>query len=283
MSIENLGELKDIPVSELFIDHEWNHRGRVAPIDVIDLAKSIERDGLQSPINVQPYADPSHPGLKYKVVDGHRRAMSFHVLKRKEIPAFVKVYENDLAARSQSLIANIQRKNLNIKQEAQALKPFLDAYWGENELADHFSQSRGWVKIRIMLLNLDERVQDYAAAGLITQEHIKVLQGKSVDAQMAFIREVKEAKAKGEKIILEKTIKKVNPHEKKIRGREEIFTKISEIYGTGVPMGLWSRCLSWAAGQITEYELMKDIEEWAIENGKPYRIPNEMLVAQFAA
>lgn len=283
MNNPELGTLTDIRLDELMVDHDWNHRGHVAPIDVIDLAKSIERDKLQTPITVQPWSDPKNLKIKYKVVAGHRRATACKlILKWEKIPAFVKVYENQIAARTASLIENLQRKELNIKQEAHALKTYTDAYWSEEEIANHLSQSRGWVKIRLQLLNLCDKVQDYAAAGLITQEHIRHMQGKSEDSQLAFIREVKEAKAKGEKVLIEKPVKKTNPHVLKPRSREEIFEKMTELYGIFGQMDFWSRCMSWCAGQITEYELMKDVQRWAEENGHSYRIPTTMLMAKLA-
>jgi len=283
MTDPNLGTLIKIAFSELLIDHEFNHRGRVAPIDVLDLAKSIERDGLQTPISVQPWTDPTDPKIKYRVVAGHRRATACKlILKWDMIPCFVKVYQNQLAAKTASLIENLQRKELNIKQEAHAIKVFSDAYWSENEIADHLSQSRGWVKVRLQLLTLCDKVQDYAAAGLLTQEHIRLLQGKSESQQLEFVREVKEAKAKGEKVLIEKPIKKTNPHVLKPRNREEIFEKISELYSIFSEMGLWARCMSWCAGQITEYELMKDVEKLAAQQGLNYRIPAAMLAEKIA-
>jgi ParB/RepB/Spo0J family partition protein len=278
-----LGTLTKIRCDELFIDHDFNHRGTVAPIDVIDLAKSIEKDGLQSPIIVQPWTDKNDPKIRFKVVAGHRRSMAVkRILKRETIDGFIRVYKNQLEAQTASLIENLQRQDLNIKQEAHAIKAYDDAYWSEQEIADHLSQSRGWVKIRLQLLTLCDKVQDYAAAGLLTQEHIRHLQGKSESFQLEFVREVKEQKAKGEKLVIEKPVKKINPHVLKPRGREETFEKITELYGIFGEMGLWARCMSWCAGQITEYELMRDVERMAKEEGLNYRIPAAMLAAKLA-
>ena len=42
-------------VKEIYCDHDFNCRGQVAPIDVIDLAKSIELTGLLQPITIQSF------------------------------------------------------------------------------------------------------------------------------------------------------------------------------------------------------------------------------------
>jgi ParB/RepB/Spo0J family partition protein len=283
MSDSTLGTLIDVNCDELLIDHDFNHRGLVVKMDVDDLARSIKRDGLLTPITVQPWTDPRNPKIKYKVVAGHRRSVAVKsVLKLPTISAFVKVYVDQLAARTASLIENLQRKELNIKQEAHGIKPFIEAYWSEQQVADHLSQSRGWVKIRLQLLNLCDKVQDYAAAGLITQEHIRHLQGKSETQQLEFVREVKEQLAKGEKLVIEKPVKAVNPHVKKQRTRPEIFEKMTELYGIFGSMEFWAKCMSWCAGEITEYELMREVERWAKDNGHAYRIPHAMLAAKLA-
>ncbi len=276
----DMGTLVDVPLKELYIDHDFNHRGNIAPIDVADFARALDKEGLQNPITVRPYSNPAFPQYKYTVVSGHRRSMAFKILKRETIPGFVKLYSNEFEARKASLIENIHRKDLNIKQEAHALKIYLDAFWSENDIAEFVGQSRGWVRIRVMLLNLPEKIQDIAAAGLITQEHIKQMQGKSESQMFEFVRMIKEAKERGEKITPDTKPKAINPHALKPKGREEVFAKITELYEIMGGMGFWARCMSWCAGQISEYELMKDVETWAQENGKSYRIPNEMLLAK---
>lgn len=273
-------DIINVPLSELYVDNEFNSRGQVVPMDVIDLAKSIEHDGLQTPITVQPWTIKTNDKIKYRVVAGHRRTIAFKVLKRESIPAILRLDLDDLAARKFNIIENLHRKNLNIKQEAHALVAFTKAGWSENEIAEQFNQSRGWVKVRLMLLSLPDDIQDVAAAGLITQEHIKMLYGKPKDQMYDFVREVKEAKARGEKIVIEKPVRDVNPHVKRQRNRAEIFEMISQLYDiTG--MALHTRALAWAAGEISEYEFMKSVEEYCHENELDYVVPNEMLAARF--
>lgn len=280
-TMQDIGTPIDVPLSELFIDHNFNVRGQIAPIDVAEFAKALDRDGLQQPITVRKYNNPTQPNLKYQVVAGHRRTMAFNLLKRKTIPAFLRTFEDELKAKTYSFIENLHRKDLNIKQEANGLKPYLEAYWSEGQIAEHLNQSRGWVKVRNMLLTMHDKIQDYAAAGLITQEHIKMMYGQSESKQFEFIKTVKEAKARGEKVVIDKPVKKTNPHTLKPKGREEIFELITRIYEV-MPMGFWSRCMSCCAGQISEYELMKEVELWAIENGHPYRVPLSMVAERLA-
>lgn len=275
-----MGELKDIPLTELFLDNSFNSRGPIVPIDVAEFARSLEKEKLQNPITVQPWQDPTNPNIKYRIISGHRRTLAFKILKRTSIPAIVRHdLLTDLDARKANLVENLHRKQLNIKQEAHALKPFFDASWTEMEIASHLEQSRGWVKIRQMLLTLPEDIQDVAAAGLINQEHIRQMYGKPKEQQYEFVREVKEAKARGEKITIEKPEKKINPHDKVVRTRRQMFEMIERLIGIA-GAGLHTRALAWAAGEISEYELMKDFKKYCDMIDVPYEIPNEMVMAR---
>lgn len=276
-----LGEIVDLPIKEIFLDQEFNCRGYVAPIDVVEFAQQLARDKLQNPIQVQYWSDPKHPEYKYRIIAGHRRTLAFRINKKETIPAIVrKDIITNLDAKKANLIENLHRKNLNIKQEAHAIQAFDQAGWPEVMISEQTGQSRGWVKVRLQLLTLPDDIQDVAAAGLLTQEHIKMLYGRPREAQYEFVKEVKEAKARGEKIEIEKPLKKINPHERKFRPQAEIRAKLVEIYAiTG--MGLHTRCMAFCAGDISEYDLMKSIEDWAKENGIEYKVPEEMVAARF--
>lgn len=269
----------ELPTSEVYIDHSFNCRGPVVPIDVIDLAEDIKLNGLATPITVQPWTRPDLPKIKYRVIAGHRRATAIiKLLKLPTIAAFVKEYVNEVQAKTDSLRENLHRKDLNIKQEAHALKVYLDQFYPIEEIAKLLNQSRGWVDIRLKLLNLCDRVQDYAAAGLITQEHIKCLQGKTETQQLEFVREVKEHKERGDTLVLEKPKPKKSAHQKYQPNKEEIFEVISHFFDTGYSMGFWSRCLAWSAGQISKYELLKEFREECHKEGINYEIPDEILL-----
>jgi len=56
-----------------------------------------------------------------------------------------------------------------------------------------------------------------------------------------------------------------------------MITRLYEIIG----MGLHTRALSWSSGQISEYEFLKDIEKYCIENGLEYRVPMSMMLEKF--
>lgn len=274
--------VQPIPMDEIFHDSDFNCRGRIAPIDVIDLAKDIAERGLDQPIVLKPFTDPAKPKLKYKIVAGHRRHMAFKVNNSTHIPAYVRPDLTELQARMLNLRENLHREELNVKQEAHALKFFLDYKQGETErnlfteadLSDIFGQSRGWVQIRKLVLDLPESIQDEAAAGLLTQEQIRtVAKIKNKNDQFELVRKIKERKLKGEKIKLTPSVKRPSDVMKaKERKKPEIEEMMGIIYDIIGP-GLATRFGAWCAGNISTVALYSSIQQHCEENDLPFKMP----------
>lgn len=268
----------EIPMGEIFCDDEFNCRGPIPPIDVVDLARSIAEKGLQQPITVQPW--DRHPPQKYRIVSGHRRFNAFRVNQAKTIPAIVRQGLDELMARQLNLEENLKRKDLNLLQESKALQPFMRAGWTEKEMAERFNQSRGWVQARVALLSLPEEIQQEAAAGFLTQEHVKQLKSiKSRDEQFAAVKRIKQSKLLGEKKKIRAAPKKQNPLQKRRREPSEIFDMMERFMDVLGP-GFYSRCMAWCAGEISDFELMRDFKDYARDHhGVEWSIPQDVLHA----
>jgi len=271
-----MAELRDFEISEIYSDADFNCRGKIAPIDVIDLAQSIERNGLQNPILIQPYTHPTDHKIKYRIVSGHRRYAAVLILGWKKIEAIIREGLDDVHARLLNLEENLKRKDLNILQEAKALVPLMRAGLSQEDIAEETGTSRGWVQARVALLYLPEEIQQEAAAGFLNQDQIKSLKSMSREEQFEMVKKIKTAREKGEKI--RRTPKKKNPLERRQRVNTEIFDKIEHVEEV-VGMGFWTRCMAWCAGTISDLELERDLKEFAEERGKRHEIPKEMLSA----
>lgn len=268
-----------LQMAELHADEEFNCRGEIAPIDVTDLSRSMDAHGLQQPIEVQPYSEEMQKktGKKYRIVCGHRRHKAATLLKWATIPGIVKHNLTEAEARIRNLSENLNRKDLNIMQEARALKNLKDAGLSQDDVGKELNKSRGWVQIRFMLLDLQHEIQAEAAAGLLNQEQIReiyTLRGDP-DAQADMVRTIKEARERGEKPAKIK-VKTRNIHSKTMRSRTEIFVMIDHLIDTLKP-SFATRCLAWAAGEISEHELHLEIAEEAKKQGKRYEIPTEAV------
>lgn len=268
--------VRDIPMDEIFADTEFNCRGAISPIDVIDLSRDIQENGLQNPILVQPYSSPEHPGKKYRIVSGYRRHKAAIVMEWKTIPCNVREGLTDIQARVLNLSENVNRKDLNILEEAKAINNLIIAGMTQEEIGKAVHQSRGWAQVRIYLLTLPTEIQAEAAAGLLTYNQIRELYTMSSNAdRYEAVKKIKDAKERGEKT---PKLRKPNTNTlvKKKRERAEIFAMMDHIQ-TYVGNNFGTRCLAWAAGEISDNDVFRDVKELADEEGVNYEIPREAL------
>lgn len=258
---------------------EMNCRGKITPIDVVDLAKDIKLRGLIQPIAVAPYDEAKRleTGKDWRLLAGFRRFMAHRVNEEKEIACVIRQITNELDALTFNLAENIKRKDLNILQEAKAIKRLRDLGVPETEAATRLDASRGWVQVRFMLLGLPEEVQKEAEAGIVTQENIRQLYTiyhKTGDKEQIFeaVRQIKGAKIRGRtiKIVANKEAAK---RQKKHRSRPEIFELMEHLQET-VGNGFHTRALAWAAGEISNEDLYYSIKVFAEKQGIDYNIPN---------
>jgi ParB family transcriptional regulator, chromosome partitioning protein len=272
-------QITHLPVDEIWPDPDFNCRGSIAPIDVVDLAKDIESKGLQQPIVVQSLPENHRMrsrGKNWKVVCGHRRHRAFQVLKRDTIPCVVNNNLTDVQALLINLGENIHRKDLNILQEAQALQRLKNAGMPITEVATQLEKSTIWVRVRFILLELPVEIQTAAATGLISQQQLMEIYGeRDPEKRLEMARKIKEAKIRGEKAPNLKKDKKRNIFKSKVRNvhdmewmQDHIRESIGNNFGT--------RVLAWAMGVIPDLELFHDIKGIADKADIDYDIPYEV-------
>lgn len=261
-------DVQPLLVKEIYADPEFNCRGQVVPFDVVELAKSIEQNGLAQPIVVQPYDNPPY---KWRVVMGHRRLKAHEVLRRATIQASIRPDLTDIQARAMNLIENLERKDLTLMQEARALSKF--KHLGQDEIAKMLGQSRGWVQVRAMALHLEPAIQAEIDAGFINQAQIREIYSiPSNEGKAAVVREIKDAKIRGEKRTYgpKSNVKKLT--EKRVRTVPELY-RMQDAIREAIGNNFATRCLAYAAGEISEMELYEDLKVEADNLGIPYSVP----------
>lgn len=267
-----------IPIGKIYSDDGFNCRGSITPIDVVDLARSIKTNGLQFPISVQPREDVKTfvpDQFSFRTVAGHRRLKACKVLGWETIPAFIRLGLTEIAARILNLSENFDRKDLNILQEALALKGLYEAGLPRDTVARELNKSSSWVQVRYNLLDLPPEIQQEAAAGILNQYQIKQLYSLDTHEEMfEAVKKIKEAKIRGEKVDNVGKKKKYAITTKKVRLRPEMFDMM-ELMAKSIGYGLHTRVLAWGTGEITTAELFQDIKEYADETGSTFNPPNE--------
>ena len=247
-----------IPATTIYYDAAFNCRGEVTLQSVRELADSIAQAGrLICPLAVQPWTGES--GCEYRLIVGHRRFRAVTAfLKWTEIPAYICEGLSDHEARMLNVVENLQRKSLNILEEARAIQNLYPKGASVREAARELKQPTKWVYIRVRLLRMPEEVQQKAAAGLLSQANLDQLIGiKSAKEQVLAACQIVEARQRGKgKSLpgLDQTYKRsrvrprkeINQHDRTNAGRRH--RRAADARGRLV------------RGQIPDGELLKEIE-----------------------
>ncbi len=259
----NTPEMQLLKIDDIDVDDEFNCRGKLMPIDVESLAKDIEANGLHQPVVVMPYneSERAAKGKQYKLLAGFRRTYAHIILKRVDILAVVKQWMDGIECRILNLSENLKRKDLNILQEALALKALKDAGVPRDQVAERVGMSSSWVQSRWAVLDLPDDVQKIAAAGLINQYHMKKLAGmrKEPEKLYATVREIKQRLEKSQNIddIIKR--KPVPPAERRKRTTHEIEAMRDMLLGV-LGSNPYSRAMAWVAGGLSDIELYDTVK-----------------------
>lgn len=263
-------ETREIPLQDIFSDSVFNCRGEIAPLDVIDLAKDIERNTLQFPITVQPWEKEDY---KYRIIAGHRRFAAFKILNCKTIPAMIKEGLSEVQASLLNLNENLKRKDLNILEEAKAVNRLHRLGLTQDVIALELNMSHSWVQVRVALLKLPQDIQKEASLGHLNQYQIKQLASmKSQNQQYEAVRKIKNAKLRGERGIDVGKKPHEKPFQRKRRSKTQVQEMMDHLMGS-IGHNLAVRTLAWANGAISSVELFIDIKRFAKENGIEYKMP----------
>ncbi|MCL2860416.1 MAG: ParB/RepB/Spo0J family partition protein [Oscillospiraceae bacterium] len=134
-----------------------------------ELANSIKKYGVIQPIVV------SKNGDYYEIIAGERRWRAAKIAGLKELPAVI-MEADDRKKREIALVENIQREDLNPIEKSRSIKALLDEYdLTQEEVGEILGKKRSTITNSLRLLNLDERVIQFALEGKLTEGHCKSL------------------------------------------------------------------------------------------------------------
>lgn len=133
--------LKEIPIKQIQVWKEAQAR-KLDRVGISELSKSIKTEGLQNPPMVQK------EGNLYLLMSGQRRLAALKRLGAKKIPVLVltRKTEYDIPdAKAASVVENIHRKNMNVKDMADACA-FLAGQMGKSKAAQSLGLSMSTFK-----------------------------------------------------------------------------------------------------------------------------------------
>ena len=111
------------------------------------------------------------------IIAGERRWRAAKGIGLKEVPCIIKHYTGKQLLEV-SLIENLQRRDLNVIEEAKAYKYLIDQYnVTQEQISEALGKSRSYIANILRLLRLDERVINYIVEGKISGGHGRAILG----------------------------------------------------------------------------------------------------------
>lgn len=174
---------------------------RTSMTDIEELAVSIQVNGVLTPITLTTNGtngdgvstNGDHP---YKVVAGHRRRAAIAWLAEQgrinpddyEIPALVRVDLQDATRIQAMVVENIQRQDLNPIEEANGYARLRDEFGlRQDDIAERVGRHQSHVSKRMLLLNLEPRLQAHVAKGTLVVETAQLLAKLDPETQVELI------------------------------------------------------------------------------------------------
>jgi len=175
---EKTQDLQTLPI-EFLQRGKYQPRKDMNPEALQELADSIKAQGIIQPIVVRLIADE-----QYEIVAGERRWRAAQLAALQEIPVVIKDID-DRAAMAVALIENIQREDLNVLEESEALKRLVDEFdMTHQQAADAVGKSRAMISNLLRLLDLPNELKKLLAKGLIEMGHARALLTLEHDRQI---------------------------------------------------------------------------------------------------
>ncbi|ALR16899.1 ParB/RepB/Spo0J family partition protein [Vibrio natriegens] len=163
------GELIELAIGQLQ-PGVYQPRKDMAPEALEELAASIQSQGIIQPIVVRQVNSG-----QYEIIAGERRWRAAKQAGLKRVPCLVKKVE-DRAAIAMALIENIQREDLNVIEEAQALERLQDEFTlTHQQVSDVIGKSRTTVSNLLRLNQLELEVKRLVADKKLEMGHARAL------------------------------------------------------------------------------------------------------------
>lgn len=172
------GELSDFPMAaqsvvlidrELIVPNPAQPRCEFTKERIESLADSIARHGILNPLLVR------RVGETYELIAGERRLRAAQIAGLTRVPCIIREScETDSAILA--IIENLQREDLNMFEEADAIRSLIETYGLTQEsAAGHLSCSQSYVANKLRLLKLLPLERRVILENGLTERHARAL------------------------------------------------------------------------------------------------------------
>ncbi len=144
-----------------------------------ELSRSIQKYGVLQPLLVSKMEEQSSRGLNvyYQLIAGERRLRASQLAGLAQVPVVIRDDFNSKSLKLEvALIENVQRKDLNPVEEAEAYDRLIKEFkLTQQDVANKVGKSREVVANAIRLLNLPKDIKESLRSGILTRAHARAL------------------------------------------------------------------------------------------------------------
>lgn len=144
-------------------------RKQFADDALLRLADSIRQHGVLQPLSVRQNRD------RFTLVAGERRLRAAVICGLKDVPCVI-LETDDKTSAELAIIENIQREDLNMFEEAEAIRLLMENYGLTQEnIARKLSCSQSYVANKLRLLKLSPQCRQILTEANLTERHARAL------------------------------------------------------------------------------------------------------------
>tara|TARA_B100000941_G_C28484940_1_gene544419 strand:- start:434 stop:1282 length:849 start_codon:yes stop_codon:yes gene_type:complete len=139
-----------------------------------ELSNSIKERGIIQPLIVRKSEDEIN---RYELIAGERRLQAAQTAGLHEVPVLI-IKADNLKSLELAIIENVQRKDLNVIEEAKGYKRLIDEFSYDQEKVSKFiGKSRSYIANSLRVLSLPDFIIKLIEEEKLTFGHAKILVG----------------------------------------------------------------------------------------------------------
>ena len=156
------------------IPNKYQPRKKFEKESLEELTKSIKERGIIQPLIVRISENQKN---KYELIAGERRLQASQTAGLHEVPVII-IDADNLKSLELAIIENVQRKDLNVIEEAQGYKRLIEEFGYDQEKVSKFiGKSRSHITNSLRILSLPRTIIELIENEKLTLGHAKVLVG----------------------------------------------------------------------------------------------------------
>lgn len=161
-----------------------------------DLAESIRQYGILQPLVVSRVEKETPDGglkTEYELIAGERRLRASKLAGLVQVPAIIRVGDDNMMKLEIAIIENLQREDLNPVERARAFARLVEEFkFTHTQIGQKMGKSREYVSNSLRLLLLSEEILNALSAGKISEGHTRPLMMLNTrpEEQMTLFKEV---------------------------------------------------------------------------------------------